>query len=463
MLDQLYDSLDQLPAGERRQLLRELLPPQELFARMDGTRFLVRRRGLGMFETRTLLSEAGIPDGDARQQVFRYLRGGLINRSIPDQLRSIAARADTICRQSGAVAVWDAGRRAWWVPLAATGCFEQAIRDLQREFLQARDRLLIDSYPVVRNEAEARWQRSAQAAWENLDHLGQAPAGREVFLQANLAAFASLFPDQEKIQTGMTLDLLPVQRPLPEKVEQILLDLRHAERQRLEAEADAQRAQQRLHSLEAQLRQTELEALQDQRARRDRLLREALDTEIEQAQQVVLQAQAGLMRVAGEIFRAVREGGAVSAATRRSWNRRLELLSMFAAGQVPLEEALGQLKQLNQDHQQGQGVDRTALALAGEQVEEAFRSLEKQAALELHADRIWQLLQAGKAGDALQRIAALRARTSSRLEEVEALWTLVAGVAAENELLAAAEDRGAVQEAAGLPLEEALMEEMAHG
>jgi hypothetical protein len=111
MLDQLYDSLDQLPADERRQLLRELLPPQELFARMDGTRFLIRRRGLGMFETRSLLHEAGIPDGDPRQQVFRYLRGGLIDRSIPDQLRAIAARADTVCRQSGAVAVWDAGQR----------------------------------------------------------------------------------------------------------------------------------------------------------------------------------------------------------------------------------------------------------------------------------------------------------------------------------------------------------------
>ena len=61
--------VNRLLAGERRQLLRERLPPQELFARMEGTRFLWRRCGPGMFETRTLLSEAGIPDGDACQRV----------------------------------------------------------------------------------------------------------------------------------------------------------------------------------------------------------------------------------------------------------------------------------------------------------------------------------------------------------------------------------------------------------
>lgn len=463
MLDQLYDSLIQLPADERRQLLRELLPPQELFARMDGTRFLIRRRGLGMFETRALLGEAGIPDGDARQQVFRYLRGGLIDRAIPDQLRAIAARADTVCRQSGAVAVWQAGRRAWWVPLAATGRFEDAIRALQQEFLDARERLLLDDYDTLRDEAAARWARSADAAWDNLERLGQARAPRDAFVGAHVAAFAGLFPDPEDIREGMGLDLVPVQRPLPEAVEEILLDLRRAERERLEAEAAAQRAQQRLHSLETQLRETELEALQDQRARRDRLLHQALDPEIEQAQQIVAQTQAGLMRVAGEIFRAVREGGAVSPATRRSWNRRLDLLSVFAAGQVPLEEALEALQQLNEEHQHGLGVDRAALARTGVQVEDAFRALERQAAIELHADRIWQLLQAGKAGQALERIATLRAQTSSRLEEVEALWTLVAGVAAENELLAAEEPPPDREDGERLPLAVPVGAGVAHG
>jgi len=189
MLDQLYDSLDRLPAEERRQLLRELLPPQELFARMDGTRFLIRRRGLGMFETRALLPEAGIPHGDARQQVFRYLRGGLIDRAIPDQLRAIAARADTVCRQAGAVAVWQAGRRAWWVPLAATGGFEDAFRALQEDFLAARDRLLLDDYPALRDEAVARWERSAEATWDNLDRMGQ--AGRTLERIAALRAQTS--------------------------------------------------------------------------------------------------------------------------------------------------------------------------------------------------------------------------------------------------------------------------------
>jgi hypothetical protein len=37
---------------------------------MRYSNFLVRRRGLGLYETRTLLHEAGIPDEDPRQRVI---------------------------------------------------------------------------------------------------------------------------------------------------------------------------------------------------------------------------------------------------------------------------------------------------------------------------------------------------------------------------------------------------------
>ena len=117
-----------MPQDERIRLLQQLLPPQELFARMDGTRFIIRKHGLHIFDTSTLLTQAGIPEDDPRNQVFRELRGELLERHIPDTLRSIAGRIDTVCCQSGAIQVWEGGRKAWWVPIAATSKYEGSVR-----------------------------------------------------------------------------------------------------------------------------------------------------------------------------------------------------------------------------------------------------------------------------------------------------------------------------------------------
>jgi len=70
-----YERLDALPTEERIVLLMEILPPQELFTRTDGFPCLIRAFGLRIFETASMLSEAGIPDDDPRTEVFRILRG----------------------------------------------------------------------------------------------------------------------------------------------------------------------------------------------------------------------------------------------------------------------------------------------------------------------------------------------------------------------------------------------------
>lgn len=153
VFDRVYEQLDALPKEERIQLLRQILPPQELFSRTDGTKFIIRKHGLRIFETSTLLTQAGIPEDDPRSEVFRELRGGLVDRKIPDALRAIAARSETVCRRNGAIQLWDGGRKAWWIPLAATSQFEEAINDLIQEFERMRDNLLLDDYESVRAEA----------------------------------------------------------------------------------------------------------------------------------------------------------------------------------------------------------------------------------------------------------------------------------------------------------------------
>ncbi|TET99354.1 MAG: hypothetical protein E3J30_04715 [Anaerolineales bacterium] len=435
VFDRVYEQLDALPKEERIQLLRQILPPQELFSRTDGTKFIIRKHGLRIFETSTLLTQAGIPEDDPRSEVFRELRGGLVDRKIPNALRAIAARSETVCRRNGAIQLWDGGRKAWWIPLAATSQFEEAINDLIQEFERMRDNLLLDDYESVRAEAGERWGESSAAAWENMQKLGKTTISREGFMHRSMVTFNQMFPSKEEIQEKIRMCLVPVQSPLPEKIEKILIDVREAERERLQAEADAAREQIRLIDLDRQLRQAELARIEQERQTRARILRDALNPEIEQAKEIIVQAQASLMRVACEIFRVIESGGEISPATMRSWNKRLEALSVLAIGNVSLEQALSDLKQLKEEIKGETFPDKRKLRAANKKVEKAFQDLERRAALEIHADQIWQLMRAGQGGEALERIAKLRQEATNSLNEVEALWKLVASVAAENEIL----------------------------
>jgi len=243
-----------------------------------------------------------------------------------------------------------------------------------------------------------------------------------------------MFPSQEDIREKIKLELLPVQRPLPEKIERILEDVRQAEREKLQSEADSNREQMRLIEVERQLKEMELDKLENERRLRSRLLKDALQPEIESAREIIVQAQAGLMRVAEEIFRAIDSNSEISPATMRSWNKRLKLLSVFAVGNVPLEQALEQLRQLKEETRREGNPSPDQISKVSKEVESAFRELERRASLEIHADKVWQLLRSGKGSDALRNIATLRDEISNNLNEVEALWNLVANVSAENEL-----------------------------
>jgi len=223
---QVYERLDALPAEERISLLMEILPPQELFARTDGFRCHIRAFGLRIFETSAMLTEAGIPDSDPRAEVFRTLRGGLIDRKIPNALRAIAAREETVCRRVGAIQVWEGGRRAWWVPLAATSRFESAIGGLIQKFAHTRDRLLLADYHRLRREAEGRWFQASEAAYDNMRSLGRAQGlSRGQFLQRSMQAFRARFPTEMDVREKIRMELVPIDRSLPKAVENILQDV----------------------------------------------------------------------------------------------------------------------------------------------------------------------------------------------------------------------------------------------
>jgi hypothetical protein len=428
-----YERLDALPREERLALLMEILPPQELFARTDGMRCLIRAFGLGIFETSALLSEAGIPEDDPRCEVFRELRGGLVDRSITNALRALASREATVCRRAGAIQVWEGGRRGWWVPLAASSKFEEAVLRLIRQFAETRDRLLLQDYEAIRHGARERWRQASEAAYQNMLRLGRANAIAQVeFMAHSMGTFDARFPSEDDVIRKIRMELVPMERPLPERIERVLEDVRAAERWKQEAEAERSMEQKRLLEVERHFKEEQLRQLKEERRARDRILREAIDPQVRQAQEIVAQVQASLVRVAREVTTAVGGGAPVSPATRRSWGQRLEALAALAPGNVSLEQALHDLRRLcKADGAYG----RMDLANTDRNVQAALRDLERRAAIEMRADLIWQLMREGRAEEALRRVAGLRERLSDNLSEVEALWEMVTEVGAQNQIL----------------------------
>lgn len=430
---EVYERLDALPKDERVTLLMEILPPQELFARTDGMRCLIRAFGLSIFETSALLSEAGIPEDDPRCEVFRELRGGLVDRDIPNALRAIAARETTVCKRVGAIQIWEGSRRGWWVPLAASSKFEEVVLKLIREFADTRDRLLLRDYADIRRQAGERWRQASEAAYENMLRMGKVNGlSRNEFMEHSMGTFEAKFPSQDDVMQKIRMQLMPLERPLPLKIERILEDVRAAERQKQEAEAEKSREQKRLLELERHFREEQLRQLEEERGTRERILRQAIDPQVKQAQEIVAQVQASLLKVASEITDVLGSGAKVSPATRRSWGQRLEGLAALAPGNSSLERALEDLRHLSKGRTAGGPTD---IGAATRSIQTALLDLERRASIEVRADVIWQLMRQGRAEEALRRVAGLRERVTDNLSEVEALWEMVVEIGARNQVL----------------------------
>ena len=77
-------------------------------------------------------------------------------------------------------------------------------------------------------------------------------------------------------------------------------------------------------------------AFGDARLLLERLIREAVQPEVEQARQIVLQVQARVIRLAEEILNSVQQGAPVSPATHRAWNKAFREATEKYSGQVKL-------------------------------------------------------------------------------------------------------------------------------
>ena len=230
------------------------------------------------------------------------------------------------------------------------------------------------------------------------------------------------------------MELAPRAAPLPQQVENILSDVRTAAREKYSAEAaslnlqrKAQETQLRMVQLDEQLKASEVSKIEDERRLRRELLREKIAPEIEQAQNIVLQFQSGLMRVAQEIISASQTGVEITPATRRSWNQRLSRLKELTPENPALEEAIQALTDMSTVKSTG-----NAVHAASSMVSQALENIEQSAHVEMRADALWQLIRAGQGEEAIKKVQSIRSGLESKLNEVDALFDMALTLGAKN-------------------------------
>jgi len=182
LYQEVYKQIANLPSDQVADILKQLLTPQELFMKMDGTSFVMHKYGLRMFEAKALLEEIGIPEDDPRSAIYRSLLGSKIDEYIPKALRAIAAKEETIGKNTGAIQVWDQGVKVWWVPIAATSKFTDAMNGLISEFDTEVNGSLLSCYNEIRQKSVERFEKAAGIAWDDMNKLGKGGVSRSDYI-----------------------------------------------------------------------------------------------------------------------------------------------------------------------------------------------------------------------------------------------------------------------------------------
>jgi hypothetical protein len=438
---QLYQDLAQMPPQELAQLLAEVLPYGEIKARMDGTVALIHAYGLRRFQSTADLLELGIPEDDPRNEVFTATMQSLVSEKIQNELRNHAVRVGTVCRDAGAIEVWEGPRKAWWVPVA---CFEEFINAVDshiEEFAALRDRHLVDGYEDLRWEAEDNYTASLRAAWEDLASANHHGSNLQEYLESGLAYFEQRFPTREEIKNDIRMEMEIVSKSLPPLITRRVEKMREAEVEALTAEAALQRAQASREAEQMQLAQIQKQAekerlalLKEKRRKQEEILLRQMRPEITQMQEALERITASTTRLADEIIRAAKNGAEISPAISKSWNTRLERLRKLAPSNPRLGEAVEALQQLKEDSTGEGRSNGYSIRKTQRRVEEGLEELAATTAFESFTNDVFSLLQHGDREGVLSHIHRARAQHREQLEELEALYEYVVAIMAKKEV-----------------------------
>lgn len=422
-----YSSLASRPPAEIEEIFRKLIGPHKLFMMMEGTKMTLHFGGLRIFDISAVLTEAGIPDGDPRGEVYKRINGGFAPKEAIAALRGIAAREEGVCRAAGAIPL-NAGeqKRVWWVPINATSAFKTAIDGLIAEYHKIRDEQISLPYSQIRTEKEAAWMDAAEASYENLRALGKSNGDKKAYLKTAQVLFDSRFPSPKSIAQKVVAYSESLQDELPEEVEIAFQDLKREEAKRIRAETEAMETQTRMKQVELQVREAEARKLEDEQMARTRMLKEAMAREYTQAKEIVMKLQLQISELALEIVKATEEGKSISGSLKRSWRKRMEQLNALSPENPTWAAALEALKNVSEKagkSDEAPCVDE--IVKAEQQVDTAIQYLRSRTGMAVVSDNLYTLIKAGKGETALREIRGIKDKLEHGLEEVHALEELL--------------------------------------
>jgi hypothetical protein len=439
---QLYDDLAKLPPLELSQLLAEVLPIGEIKARMDGTVVVVHAYGLRRFQTSTDLKELGIPEDDPRNKVFTTTMQNLVSEKVQNTLRNHASRVKKICKNEGAIEVWEGPRKAWWVSVECFESFTRSIDNYIQEFTTLRDRHLVDEYDTLRREAEQNYTDSLRAAYKELAAGNGYNMSLTTYLDTGLEYFDRRFPTLGEIQTDIRMEMEIISKFLPPTIRHKVEKLREAEVLALTAEAAAQRAlasneteQMELAQIKKEAEEERLNLLKEKRRKQEEILLSQMRPEISQMQEAMERITASTTVLADEIIRAATNGAEISSAVSKSWNTRLERLRKLSPSNPKLGEAIEALQQLKSDSTGDSRANKFSIQQAQRRVKEGLDELSTSTVFESFANDIFSLLQNGDREGVLSQIHQARSQHREQLDELENLYEYVVQIMSRKEVL----------------------------
>lgn len=439
---QLYDDLAKLPPLELSQLLAEVLPIGEIKARMDGTVVVVHAYGLRRFQTSTDLKELGIPEDDPRNKVFMATMQSLVSEKVQNALRNHASRVRKICKDEGAIEVWEGPRKAWWVSVECFESFTRAVNNYIQEFTTLRDRHLVDEYDTLRSEAEQNYTDSLRAAYKELAAGNGFNLSLTAYLDTGLEYFDRRFPTLGEIQSDIRMEMEIISKTLPPSIRHKVERLREAEVLALTAEAAAQRAlvsketeQMELIQIKKEAEEERLNLLKEKRRKQEEILLSQMRPEISQIQEAMERITASTTMLADEIIRAATNGSEISSAISKSWNTRLERLRKLTPSNPRLGEAIEALQQLKEDSTGESRVNNYNIQQTQRRVKEGLEELSTSTIFESFANDIFSLLQNGDREGVLSQIHQARSQHREQLDELENLYKYVVQIMTRKEVL----------------------------
>jgi hypothetical protein len=439
---QLYNDLAKLPPLELSQLLAEVLPIGEIKARMDGTVVVVHAYGLRRFQTSTDLKELGIPEDDPRNKVFMTTMQSLVSEKVQNALRNYASRVRKICKNEGAIEVWEGPRKAWWVPVECFDTFTRSIENYIQEFTALRDRHLVDEYDTLRREAEQNYTDSLKAAYKDLAAGNGYNLSLTAYLDTGLEYFDRRFPTLGEIQSDIRMEMEIISKTLPPSIRHKVEKLREAEVQALTAEAAAQRAlasketeQMELIQIKKEAEEERLNLLKEKRRKQEEILLSQMRPEISQMQEAMERITASTTMLADQIIRSAKNGSEISSAISKSWNTRLERLRKLTPSNPRLGEAIEALQQLKEASTGESKVNSFNIEQTQRRVKEGLEELSASTVFESFANDIFSLLQNGDREGVLSQIHQARSQHREQLDELENLYKYVVQIMARKEVL----------------------------